>query len=344
MSEPPLPAPRKRPTQADVARLAAVSQPVVSYVLGGKSAAPVSPETRARVLAAIDALGYVPDRAARSLRTRKTLTIAGVIPDITNPFYPAFERGVQDIAEHHGYDLIVYNTDGDRAKEERCLRALLDGRVDGVVAVFFHLSVRDLRPLLERHVAVVRLEAVPKRTGALPLDSIFVDNAAAARVAVAYLIDRGHRRIGMIAGHGGPREARLAGYRRALTERGLLRDERLVRMTVFAESGGRAAMAGLLALSPPPTAVFAANDVMAMGALLALREAGLRAPDDVAVVGFDDIPAARLVDPPLTTIAQFPERLGRRAAELLFDRLGGAAPVPGRSEEMPFQLIVRESA
>ena len=334
----------KRPTQADVARLAAVSQPVVSYVLSGDPLAPISPETRQRVLDAIEALGYVPDRAARSLRTRKTLTIAGVIPDITNPFYPAFERGIQDVAERHGYDLIVYNTDGDAAKEARCLRALLDGRVDGVVAIFFHLTVRDLRPLLERQVALVRLEATPKPAGSLPLDNLYVDNAAAARDAVAYLLDRGHTRIGMFAGRGGPREARLQGYRRALEERGLPVDERLICFTVFAEGGGHGAMAELLAQVPRPTAVFAANDLMAMGALIALREAGLRVPDDVAVVGFDDIPTARLVEPPLTTIAQFPERLGRRAAELLFDRLAGTAPAGGRCEAMPYELVVRRSA
>ena len=335
---------RPRPTQADVARLAAVSQPVVSYVLGGDPLAPVAPETRRRVEAAIAELGYVPDRAARSLRTRKTLTIAGVIPDITNPFYPAFERGVQDVAERHGHDLIVYNTDGDAGKEARCLAALLDGRVDGVVAVFFHLSARDLRPLLERRVAVVRLEAAPKRTGALALDNLYVDNAAAAHAAVAYLLDRGHRRIGMIAGRGGPRQARQRGYRRALAERGVAVDEGLVRAAPFGEGGGRDAMRDLLAAAAAPTAVFAANDLMAMGALLALREAGRRVPADVAVVGFDDIPAAKLVAPPLTTIAQFPERLGRRAAEMVFDRLAGNAPPSGRSEEMPYELVVRASA
>ncbi|MDP9363376.1 MAG: substrate-binding domain-containing protein, partial [Chloroflexota bacterium] len=134
------------------------------------------------------------------------------------------------------------------------------------------------------------------------------------------------------------------GYRRALAERGVPVDERLVCLTVFAEGGGQAAMAELLARSPRPTAVFAANDLMAMGALVALREAGLRAPEDVAVVGFDDIPAARLVEPPLTTVAQFPEQLGRRAAELLFERLAGTAPPGGRGEAMPYELVVRRSA
>ncbi|MBA3414236.1 MAG: LacI family DNA-binding transcriptional regulator [Chloroflexia bacterium] len=334
----------KRPTQADVARLAAVSQAVVSHVLRGSAGIAIAPETRRRVLDAIASLGYVPDRAARSLRSGKTLTIAGVIPDITNPFYPAFERGVQDVAEGHGYDLIVYNTDGDPDKEARCLGTLLDGRVDGVVAVFFHLGVRHLRPLLERQVPVVRLEAAPKPTGPLPLDNLYVDNAAAAHAAVAYLLERGHTRIGMIAGHGGPASARLAGYRRALAERNVAVDEDLVRVSRFTADGGHIAMGDLLTRTPRPTAVFAANDLMAIGVLVALREAGLRVPDDVAVVGFDDLPIARLFEPPLTTMAQFPERLGRRAAELLFERLSTAVPAGGRCEEMPYELIVRRSA
>jgi len=333
----------KKPTQMDVARLAAVSQPVVSYVLNNDALAPVAAETRQRVLSAIEQLGYVPDRAARSLRTRKTFTIAGIIPDITNAFYPAFERGIQDVAESHGYDLIVYNTDGDAGKESRFSMSV-QGRVDGIVAVFFHLTANDLRPLLERHVAVVRLEATRQEIGPLPLDNLYVDNVAAARDAVAYLVGRGHRRIGMIAGHGGPRQPRVRGYRQALTEHGIEIDTRLILETEFVESGGYEATRALLWISPRPTAIFAANDLLAMGALVALRDAGLGVPDDVAVVGFDDIPVARLTGPPLTTVAQFPQQLGRRAAELLFERLAGLAPAGGRREECPYELVIRESA
>jgi len=333
----------KAPTQSDVARLAAVSQPVVSYVLNQDKVAPVAPETRRRVIAAMEQLGYVPNRAARTLRTRKTFTIAGVIPDITNAFYPAFQRGVQDVAEAHDHDLIVYNTDGDAAKEAR-VRRTLEGRVDGIIGVFFHLTATDLRPLLERRVAIVRLEATRQDTGPLPLDNLYVENAAAARDAVAYLIGRGHRRIAMIAGRGGPRQPRVRGYRRALAEHGIDVQPHQLRETDFVEGGGYEAMRELLCLSPRPAAVFAANDLLAMGALVALREAGLRVPADVAVVGFDDIPAARLVSPPLTTVAQFPRQLGRRAAELLFERLTGVAPPGGRCEEQPYALVVRESA
>ena len=123
----------------------------------------ISEDTRQRILDAIDELGYVPDGAARSLRTRKTYTIAGIIPDITNPFYPAFERGIQESAEAHGYDLIVYNTGGIAEKERRCLRSVQQGRVDGVIAVLFHLTARDLVALLDRDIAVVRLEARKRR-------------------------------------------------------------------------------------------------------------------------------------------------------------------------------------
>lgn len=337
--------PSRRPTQADVAKLARVSQATVSYVLNDNSAISVPEETRGRILAAVDELGYVPNGIARSLRTRRTYMIAAVIPDITNAFYPAFERGVQEAAEASGYDLIVFNTGGTVEKERRCVRSLQQGRVDGVVAVFFHLKAEDLRPLLARNVALVRLEAVKKGTSSLdlPLDNLYVDNVAASRAAVEHLIGRGHKRIGMIAGQGGPRQARARGYHAALAAHGLPPAEALIRDGDFSEEGGHRAMRSLLGGPRPPTAVFAASDVMAVGALVAIREAGLRVPEDVAVVGFDDIPVARLITPRLTTVAQFQENLGVRAAEMLLERLDGAAPEHGRNEEMPYELIVRES-
>jgi LacI family transcriptional regulator len=313
----------RRPTQADVAKLASVSQATVSYVLNGNSAISVPEATRQRILGAVNELGYVPNGAARSLRTQRTSTIAAVIPDITNPFYPAFERGVQEVAEAGGYDLIVYNTGGVAEKERRCLR-----------------------PLLERNVALVRLEAVKKGVSSLdlPFDNLYVDNVAASRAAVEHLIGRGHERIGMISGGSGPGQARVSGYRAALAAHRLPPDEALVRDGDFSAYGGHHAMQSFLDEPHPPTAVFAANDVMAMGALVALREAGLRVPEDVAVVGFDDVPVAGLITPRLTTVAQFQENLGVRAAEMLLERLDGTAPEHGRSEEMPYELIVRESA
>jgi LacI family transcriptional regulator len=145
----------RRPTQTDVARLAGVSQPVVSYVLGGAADAPVAPDTRDRVLAAIAELGYVPDRTARNLRRRRTSTLAGIIPDITNPYYPAFVRGVQDVAEAHGFDLIIYNTDGNREKERQALQSAREGRVEGVIVTPFHLELGDLLPLVADGITLV---------------------------------------------------------------------------------------------------------------------------------------------------------------------------------------------
>ena len=153
---------RRRPTQADVARRAGLSQAMVSYVLNASTAVSVPEETRARVLAAMHELGYVPNRAARSLRTNRTLTIASIIPDIANPFYPAFVRGIQDVADQHGYDLIMYNSDGAADKERKCIHSVEQGRVDGVVGVFFHTGAHALAALLEQGIFVVRLEAMRK--------------------------------------------------------------------------------------------------------------------------------------------------------------------------------------
>jgi len=333
----------RRPTQADVARAAGVSQAMVSYVLNGKGVLNVPEATRTRILDVVGQLGYVPDRHAQILRTGKTYTIACVIPDITNPFYPAFARGIQDVAEGSGYDFISYNTDGMAEKEERSLRSLQQGHVDGVIATLFHLKTAEMRPLWERGIAIVRFEPRLPRPVEGPVDFIYLDNQAAARAMVSYLIDRGHTRIGMIAGHQGPRSARVRGYRDVFIERGMPIDENLIRDSGFNLGGGYRGMNELLACVPRPTAVFAANDLIALGALTALREAGLRVPADMALAGFDDIPAAQLVSPPLTTIGQSAQSIGERAAGMVLERLNGMAGDGGRCEEMPYTLIVRDS-
>src|SRR5215207_54184 len=191
---------KKRPTQSDVARLANVSQAMVSYVLNDNNSVTIPGETRERIQNAMESLGYQPNRTARSLRASKTYTIAVVIPDITNPFYPAFERGIQDVADQHQYDVITYNTDGLAEKEHRYLQSLLEGRVDGVVTVLFHTSAPALFQLLDHNIPVVRLEAARKNSGERPLDNIYLDNVAAAKLAVQHLIEKGHKRIGMLTG------------------------------------------------------------------------------------------------------------------------------------------------
>lgn len=338
----------RKPRQVDVARAAGVSQALVSHILNGNEAVAVAPETKKRVLQIAADLGYEPDNAARSLVTRKTLTIAGVIPDITNPFFPAFERSIQKVAEENNYHLIVYNTDGQEEKERKCLRFVQQGRADGVIFVGWHMKAHDLKPLLDRHIPVVALDNLVAPYAAMPLDCIYTDDKAAARTAVTYLLDKGHRRIALINGEQGTRPARsrTAGYMEALVARGVPVDPALIKYTDFTGKAGMRAMKEILQSQDRPTAVFCAcaADLIGVGAMRAIRDAGLSIPADVAVVGFDDIEVASLMTPSMTTVTQFPANLGRRAAEMLIERLNGTAPDAPRVEKMPYELIVRESA
>ena len=334
--------PGPRPTQKCIAKLANVSQATVSIVLRGDPNGFFPASTQAAVSRVAKNLGYVPNRAAQILRTKKTRAIACIVPDITNPFYPALERGAQNRAEANGYDLLIYNTDGVRAKELKCLDRLLQGCVDGIVGIFFHLTAREFLPLFERNIAIVRIEARPQSMGPWPLDNLFVDNVAAARAATDYLLDKGHRKVAMIAANAGPYSARVTGYRDALKARGL--PTTIVSGMEFSEAQGYQSTFHLMRRAKPPTAIFAGNDIMAIGALMAARDAGRKVPDDLAVVGFDDIPIARLVSPPLTTISQSQQKLGNRAVEMILERLQGGMQGPGRCEEIRFELLARQSA
>ncbi len=335
----------RRPTQADVAKLAEVSQAAVSQVLNRNDFA-IPAETRQRILNAIEKLGYVPNKSAQSLRTQKTFTIASIIPDITNPFYPAFQRGIQSVTSQHDYDLIIYDTDEKAENEERSLRSLVSAGVDGAIVSLFHRDREDLKPLIEQNIPVVEWNGSTTINENLIIDTLFVDNVSMAKKSVSYLIEKGHTRIGMIAGleNSPPAKFRIRGYRKALIEHNLPIEENFLRVHDFTEEGGYQGMKELLSLSPYPTAVFAANDLMALGAMIAIREANLRIPEDIALIGIDDIPAARLVTPPLTTSSQMQENVGRRAAEMLFERIEGTAPALSRIEELPFEFIIRESA
>ena len=334
----------RRYTQEDVAKLAGVSQSTVSQVLNRNDSA-IPDETRQRILGAMDQLGYVPNKFAQSLRTKKTFMIASIIPDITNPFYPAFQRGIQSVTNQKNYDLIIYDTDEKEENEKRSLMSLERAGVDGAIVSLFHHGVEHLRPLIEQGIPVVYWRGRPLEKD-LIIDLIFVDNVAMAKTAVSYLIGKGHTRIGMIAGleDTPPRQDRIRGFCEALKEHNLPLDEILIQDGDFTETGGYQGMKKLLSLKPRPTAVFAANDLMALGAMLSIREAKLRIPEDIALVGLDDIPAAKLVHPPLTTISQMQEDIGRIAAEMIFERIEGTAPDKPRLVEMPYKFIVRESA
>lgn len=311
--------------------------------LGGGKSHGLPEETYKKVLEVARRLGYVPNRSAQVLKTNCTLTIACVVPDVANPFYPSLVRGVQSVAEDAGYDVIVLNTDGLAARERRFLDWSLRGVIDGVVGVFFTLRAPDFAPLAQAGIGILRIETSAKGGGPLPIDNLYVDNEAAAGAATAYLIARGHRQVAMIAGLGGPEAKRTAGYLGAIAVAGL--QPQLAALGKFDEEGGYRATQQVLGTAPRPTAIFAANDLMALGAMTAIREAGLRIPDDIAVMGFDDIFASRVVTPPLTTVNQFQHQLGREAAAMVLQRLTELPPdAPGRPREMPFEIVRRQSA
>jgi LacI family transcriptional regulator len=321
---------------------------MVSYVLNNNTKISVPDETRQRILDAIDGLGYVTNKAAQNLRTQRTNMIAIIVPDITNPFHTVFARGVQRVVREQGYEVIMFNTDRNESDERSSLLFLQQGWVDGAIITSLHLQPEELLPVLDKHVPLVVQgpNIMPDHLNGHPLDSLYVDDIAAAETAVDYLFEQGHTRIGMIAGKVGtpPRLRREKGYRQAHQHYNIEVEEALIMAGDFKEEDGYYAMQELLQVEPPVTAVFCASDLLAIGALTATREANLRVPEDIAIIGYDDIPIARLVSPPLTTIAQFQETMGQRAAEMLLARLNDEAPANGLREKMPFELIRRGSA
>jgi len=348
MTQPPEATPVKaarRLTQYDIAHLVGVSQTTVSQVLRNPAASNIPEETRQRVLEAAQKLGYVPDRVARSLRTGRTHIIAAVIPDITNPFYPALVRGIQDEAEAHDYHVATYNTDGDALKEARVLEVVLQARLDGLILAPFHLDAQKLEPLLVRGFPIVVL-ADRDEFANFAIDTVGTDAREAADSAVEYLIGRGHRRIAMLTSAlAAAGKARAAGYRQALARHHLDFDEQLlIWCKDFTEKAGYLGMQEVARSSPLPSAVFAASDQLALGALQAARELGLQVPQEIALMGIDDISAARLVSPALTTVAQDQEQQGRQAACFLLDRISQRYLGPARHLSMPYRLVVRESA
>jgi LacI family transcriptional regulator len=330
-------------TISDVAAEAGVSVATVSRVVND-SGYPVRPATRARVLAAIEKLDFRPNELARGLLLKSTRTVGLAIPDIANPYYPLISRGVEDVASAHGYTVVLGNTDRDAAKSERYIDTLLQKQVDGLILAGGGTDfTRAAERFARRGTRVVFIGRPGPRW-----PSVRVPNTEAAVRAVEHLADLGHRRIGFIGGGPGLTSAqdRLEGYRRAVRERGLDDDEALRAAGDFAEASGYRATTDLLALSPPPTAIFAANDRMAIGALAAAHDAGRRVPAELSLVGFDDIPMASYMRPALTTVALPHYEMGASAMRLLLDQVG-AGPADGDGDppvvRLDAHLVTRDS-
>lgn len=329
-----------RVTIADVAREAGVSHQTVSRALNNK--AEISPETRARVLQVVERLGYRPSLLARGLATHKTTTLGLVVPDIANPFFSEVARGAENAAHAAGYNLFLCNTIEDPVRELNVLRSLESQRVDGVVLCSSRLSDQQIMAVAASLPALVLVNRKLPGSG---LISICVDDARGAEGAVSHLITRGRRTIAFLAGPSASfsGQHRRRGYAAALAAVGRPVDEGLIRFCTPDLEGGRAAATALLSARPEIDALFCYNDLVAVGALQACAACGRRVPEDVAVVGCDDILLAGLVTPSLTTLRSDQRRLGALAVEALLRQINGCEQ---SCEDVSLQpeLIVRGSA
>ena len=311
-------------TSRDVARLAGVSQPTVSRALRGDPR--VAAETRARVESAVAALGYVPSEAGRNLVTRTAKRIGIVVSDLTNPFYPHLIGPLHDALEDHGYRMMVFTEPSD---SQVSVGQLVDGSVDGVVLLTSDVGSALPAELSRRRVPFVFLN---RESGPGVGDAAVVDNDLGGRLAAKHFTGLGHRRI---AGIFGPQTTstgrdREMGFRLALADAGIGLSPELTHRGSFEFDTGHRAMRELLALPSPPTAVFCGNDVVAIGALNAASAAGVRVPDVLSLIGFDDIPMASWEVFQLTTIGHDLALMARSAAELLVERIKGSSTEPPR--------------
>jgi DNA-binding LacI/PurR family transcriptional regulator len=336
---------RKTITMRDVAKLANVSQSTVSRVLSGVTEPiPIGEETRRRVLEAVEQLEYRPNLHAGSLRGQKTHMIAIMIADIANPFYHPMVRAVQDIAYAHRYDIMIANSDHTFEGEKQFFESVIRRPVDGIIMVPYHLDEDHLDELIDRTGAMVA--AVGQHLSHPLVDIAFGNDGQAVWDVVTWLHKaKAHSRIGFIGvtGNSPAGERRRNGYEQALHQVGLDVPAGCEQFGDWTPESGYQAMQQLLALPVQPTAVVVCNDLMAIGAMEAIQQKGLHIPDDVAIVGFDDIPAASWVRPRLSTVAQYPTEMGTRLAEALFQRIQGEYNGSSRHYEIPCRFIERES-
>lgn len=327
-------------TIRDVAVLANVSPITVSRVLNNPAA--VSPATRARVEAAIEELGYIPNQIARSLRSNRTNTLALVLTDITNPFWTTVARSVEDAASAQGFAVILCNTDENEAKQNDYLSVLLRKRVDGFLLVPARSEPSAVERIQRQKVPVVVLDrCVPGAT----VDVVRSDSEQGAYALTQHLIDLGHRRIAMLSGPQDVSTAqeRVQGYRRALEEAGIPVEESWILRGAYTVASGYESARDLLAQAEPPTAFLGANNFIALGAMRAIREAGLGIPEDISLACVDDIPDWLVGEPFLTVAAQSPYDLGRRATERLLHQIREPEAHTPQEILLPTELIVRRS-
>ena len=306
----------------DIARIAGVSLGTVSNVLN--ETAKVREPVRNRVLQAVQAAGYQPSQLARALKRDKANMIGMIIPDITNPFFPVVVRGAEDVAFSNGYRLVLCNTDNDHSKELVHLNELRTYLPAGLIVIPSNFSDLTAQAEIYRKAGagVVCIDRLPKNWSG---DSVTADNEEGAYNATRYLLQTGHTRLAAITGplHLTNAKERLDGFKRAVREFKVRLAPEYIQETSFDKDGGHSKAHVLLRLVPRPTAIFAGNDMIALGALLAIRELGLDCPEDVSLMGFDDLDLAETTNPSLSSVSQSGYQLGTTAVQILLDRLDG---------------------
>lgn len=330
---------RRPVTSRDVAKRAGVSVATVSYVLND-GPRPVSPETQAKVVKAIEELGYYPNELARSLTRKQTATIGLMVPNLKNPVYAEIAESFDRVCAASGYTVMLTRTDRDPAKEHKLAETLRSKQVDGVVILPSEKPYPFLKLFKQAHIPMVVLEH-----GLADTHCIVIDDRQGGRLAMQHLLSLGHRRIALIqretlSPHGHLREV---GCLETLEESGIPFDPALVIVAKAGQAAGYAAMQQWLALPNPPTAVFAHNDMLAVGAVRAVFDAGLAVPDDVSVIGHDDTSIIDYLNPRLTTL-KFPvAEMGHRAGQIILELVQQPNSLPARIITLPVELVIRAS-
>lgn len=332
----------KQVTMRNVADLAGVSPTTVSHVINNTRK--VDDSTRKKVIDAMDELDYLPNTIARSLRSGETKTIGLIIPDVANSFFAEIARKIENIGFHQGYSVILCNSDNDTQKQRFYIQTLLEKQVDGVIFISAGESEEFLYRLSENHIPIV----VADRDVPLQLaDVVLLDNESAGYTATRYLIESGHTQIACITGPNdlSPSMMRVTGYKKALSDAGIQLRPDLILQADFRYAGGEKAMQKLLILQQQPTAVFVLNDMMAIGAMTAIRKGKLRVPEDISIVGFDDIELASAITPSLTTVAQPITEMAELSTMLLIEKMQNRNQIGvNKKIILEARLVIRESS
>jgi len=328
-------------TIQDVARAAGVAASTVSRYLNGRLK--VSPATEARVLNAVTELGYVPNSVARNLAQRRSGVIGFVVPEISNPYFGAIADYVVEAVERHGSLVMLCSHRSQSLKQSSYIELLASGAIDGMLYLGSFRSNERLAVAIADGLPVVVVDE--PIAGLPPVHTVVMDDYAGGYQATSYLVALGHHRIAFVSGPSelGSVQERYRGYCDALRKGGLEPGGQVTLAGQFTEQFGMSALPHLLAAAEPPTAAFVASDYIAFGLISAAEAHGIRVPDDLSVVGFDDIRFSQYVQPRLTTIRSPVERMARLGVELLFERLQEPT-APARSEVLPVELVIRDSA